>query len=140
MSQLLDSIKAEEGSKVVGGRHVVYPDSLGLETCGYGRLLSRGFSQDEAELMLANDLAVARAAASQYSWFAGLSQNRQDAVVDMIFNIGPTRFAGFVDLIAALTSGSYSTAAAEMLDSRWHVQVGKRAERLARIMASGVWE
>lgn len=137
---LLDTLKRDEGAVIKDKRHRVYQDSLGFQTVGYGRLLSRGFSQDEVDQMLTNDVAEARKEAEKYSWYSALDDVRQDVVTAMIFNIGPTRFAGFHNMIAALSRGDWVTAANEALDSRWATQVGVRAKRYANALRSGTWE
>lgn len=38
----------------------------------------------------------------------------------------------------ALKKGAYEQAALEMKDSRWYAQVGKRADRLIKMMLKGV--
>lgn len=115
-----------------------YPDTVGKLTIGYGRNLSdRGISKDEAELLLMHDLQEAIAAAGTYPWFAGLDPVRQRVVVDMLFNLGATKFRKFVGTIAAIASGDYVKASAHMLNSLWARQVGARATRLARMMATG---
>lgn len=136
---LLETLKADEGSVVKVGRHRVYQDSLGFQTVGYGRLLSRGFSQDEVDQMLTNDVAEARKEAEKYSWYSALDDVRQDVVTAMIFNIGPTSFAGFHNLIAALSKGDWVTASNEAMDSKWAKQVGSRASRYAAALLTGAW-
>ena len=140
IERLLDDAKQSEGAVIVGGRHVVYKDSLGLDTVCYGRLLSRGFSQDEAELCLENDIRGALAEAQKHDWFAHLEEVRQDVVTAMLFNLGPKRFDGFQLMQLALEQGRYDEAARQMLASAWAGQVGKRATRYAAIMQSGVWQ
>lgn len=116
-----------------------YRDSVGIWTIGYGRNLQDvGIRQDEARLMLENDLTVAmNDARFLFDDFAALTPNRQRVLVDMAFNLGRTRLAGFKAMWAALERGDYHAAAAEMKDSRWARQVGNRADRLARMMKEG---
>ena len=137
---LLDVLKRDEGAVIKDKRHRVYQDSLGFQTVGYGRLLSRGFSQDEVDQMLTNDIQEARTAAEKFPWYAGLDHVRQDVVTAMIFNIGPTRFAGFHNMIAAISKADWITASNEALDSKWADQVGSRAVRYANALRSGTWE
>ena len=136
---LIDTLKRDEGSVIKDGRHRVYQDSLGFQTVGYGRLLSRGFSQDEVDHLLTNDIQEARTAAEKYPWYEGLDPVRQDVVVAMIFNIGPSRFAGFHNMISAISKGDWVTASNEALDSKWAEQVGSRAKRYAEALLTGVW-
>jgi GH24 family phage-related lysozyme (muramidase) len=48
----------------------------------------------------------------------------------MMFNMGRGRLGGFKNFRVALDEGNWSKAAAEGRDSKWHKQVGARAERL----------
>lgn len=140
--RLIDEMKRpdSEGSKIVNGRHVVYKDSRGFETAGYGRLMSKGFSQAEADLMLEDDVQEAVHLAQSYSWFSGLDDVRQDVVTAMIFNLGKEHFDTFAQVKIALMGHDWDVAAQQMLQSQWAVQVGQRAQRYARIMRSGIWE
>jgi GH24 family phage-related lysozyme (muramidase) len=51
----------------------------------------------------------------------------QSVIIDMIFNLGSTGFAKFEKTIAAFERKDYSTAAAQMADSKWAEQVPNRA-------------
>jgi lysozyme len=55
----------------------------------------------------------------------------------MAYNLGLTKLLGFKKMIAAIKRKDYSAAAVEMLDSKWHIDVGDRAVELARIMEEG---
>jgi lysozyme len=134
---LLETLKADEGSVIKAGRHMVYQDSLGLETVGYGRLLSRGLSQDEAEYLLENDIKDAESEAGKYPWYGDLDEVRQGIIAAMIFNMGPVRFAGFHNMLAAIGQGDWVTASNEALNSKWAQQVGARAKRYATGLLTG---
>jgi lysozyme len=67
-----------------------------------------------------------------------LNDARQNALIDMMYNLGPSRFIGFKKMIAAIYDEDFNAASNEMLDSKWAKQVGRRAFRLARIMRTGV--
>lgn len=109
-------------------------------TVGVGRNLSdRGISEDECALMLDNDIKMAELYAKGYEWYESLDEVRQAVVIDMQFNLGPTRFAGFKKMIEAIERKDWKEAATQMLDSAWSVQVGNRALRLAEMMRSGEW-
>ena len=117
-----------------------YKDSVGKLTIGIGRNLEdTGISCDEAILMLRNDILKAEKEASKLPWFAGLNKARQDVIINMIFNMGMTRFLGFKEAIKYLEAGDYVRAAREMRDSWWAKQVGRRAENLSRMMIRGAY-
>ena len=136
---LIDRTKLHEGEVKKNGRHVMYKDSKGIWTLGYGRnIQERGLSDEEAEFLLRNDLADAtKDLFSNHQWVCTLDRVRHDVLVEMVFNMGIARFNGFKRMLAAAKARDFEAAAAEMLDSKWHKDVGKRAEVLAMIMLNG---
>ena len=137
---LIEEIARDEGTgPMVRGRHLPYTDTVGKTTIGYGRnLTDNGLSSREAFTLLEHDVdeAIADLSAT-YSWFARLDGVRQRALVNMRFNLGPHRFRQFRQTLAATEAGDYRTASTQMLKSKWAGQVGQRAVRLARMMATG---
>ena len=124
-----------------GVRNFPYEDSVGKLTIGVGRNLDDvGLSDEEVEHLLHNDAARAISDARCFAFWDSLSDIRQFVIADLCFNLGITRFRGFVKTIAALDAGDYETAANEMEDSRWYRQTGRRARKLVRIMRSGVYD
>lgn len=111
----------------------------GKLTIGYGHNLEdNGITLEVAEILLKTDLACARMEVTSKVPFIGkLSEARQFVLVDMCFNMGITRMMTFKKMLAALGRGDYEKAVVEMLDSKWAKQVGKRAEKLAKIMKTG---
>ena len=108
-------------------------------TIGYGRNLdSMGIRQDEAELMLRNDVKGAMADAMKFiplDCWDNLSTPRRSVIINMAFNLGLTRLSKFKNFRQALTEHEYPRASVEMMDSRWARQVGNRAVRLSEIMS-----
>ena len=79
-------------------RHFAYRDSLGILSIGVGRnLQDRGLADDEIDLLLANDIALAHRICSQHfgTAFETASWRRQAALISMAFNLGAPRLAGF---------------------------------------------
>ena len=56
----------------------------------------------------------------------------QEVCVNMMFNLGRPRYSKFTKHLAALRAHDWPEAGAEARDSRWHTQVGNRAERLCQ--------
>jgi hypothetical protein len=74
----------------------------------------------------------------QYAWFGTLNQARQCALVDLMFNIGATKFRGFKRMIAALEQGDYAAAAGQLRSSAWASQVQpSRRDRVVHQLATG---
>ena len=118
-----------------------YTCPAGKLTIGYGHNLEdNGITEDIAVRMLDADLKAAeREVQDKFSSFYKLNEARQFVLVDMAFNMGINRLLTFKKMFAALAKGEYPTAAREMLNSKWAVQVGNRAKTLAEIMKSGVY-
>lgn len=121
-----------------GVRERPYRDVIGRITVGVGRNLDdKPLKPIEIDFMLNGDMADALADCNRFAWYSALSDGRQLAIADMMFNLGATRFAEFAKLIDAIQSGDYDRAADEMLHSRWAFQVGQRARDLADMMRAG---
>ncbi len=73
----------------------------------------------------------------EYYWFAGLNDARQDAMIDLSFNLGQTRLRGFVKALEAMSREQFDIAADEFMDSKWAKQVGMRAIRVTEMIRSG---
>lgn len=139
-----------EGTVKLGNRHIVYDDAhgkliasnatvKGIPTIGYGRnLMSRGLSEEEAQYLLANDLAeVYDDLSTTYPWFEKLSPNRQVAMVDLRYNMGAGTLAEFKKFLAAMAKSDYSTASAELVDSSYGRKQVKRSTLNRELIKNG---
>jgi lysozyme len=122
-----------------GVRDKPYRDTVGKLTVGVGRNLDDvGLSKSEIYFLLDNDIAAAEESArSILDNFDALSDERKAVVVNMAFNLGRTRLAGFANTMQAIRDGRWGDAADGMLASKWAQQVGARAARLAKAMREG---
>lgn len=113
-----------------------YRDLGGVLTIGIGRNLEHvGITEEEAYYLLDNDLSrCIRDLSNTYLWFKDLSPMRQRVWVDLMFNLGATKLALFKRAIAAMAEGNYELAAAELKDSQWARQVGKRSTWLCQAL------
>jgi lysozyme len=98
-----------------------------------------GISEIEAMVMLRHDIEQCYQELSIFSWFSDLDQVRQEAIVNMLYNLGLPTFLQFKMTLKYLAEGKYSQAAAEMLNSKWARQVGSRAEELAYMVETGTY-
>ena len=68
------------------------------------------------------------------SAFSSLSDERQEVVANMAFNMGRGKLNEFNQLRSHLQNDNWNGAMQEMLDSDWSGQVGNRALRLGKVM------
>lgn len=131
---LVERIKKHEGYS-----KKLYKCPAGKWSIGFGRNLEDcGISEQEAEIMLANDISRARLElATSFAWTSDMDIVKKNVLVEMVFNMGITRFKGFKKMLAACQKGEWDKVADEMLNSKWAEQVGKRAKTLAEIMRKG---
>lgn len=136
---MLEKLK-EQLIRHEGMRLKPYRCTANKTTIGVGRNLDDvGISEDEAMLLLENDIKKIKEQAEKLPWFLKLNEARQNVVLNMIFNLGLNGFLKFKETIHYLESGQYDQAAIEMLESKWADQVGERAKELSKIMFSGTF-
>ena len=134
MSKLEEQLIRHEGY-----RKYPYTDTVGKLTVAIGRNLDDvGIFKEEAMIMLRNDLKHCEEdLTGTLPWFSHLDPIRQDALMNMCFNLGIVRLSGFKNMLEALKEGRYHDAAREALDSKWAKQVGKRSDEIAFMLRNG---
>jgi len=134
LDKTIEMLKKHEGLSLKP-----YRCTAGKLTIGYGRNLdNNGITEEEAELLLIADILIAEREFHEiFKDFATYSDNRRAALVDMIFNLGKSRFLKFRKTIGLIRAGDWESAAGEALESRWADQVGDRAVEIANILRKG---
>lgn len=122
-----------------------YKDHLGYSTIGVGVLIDErkggGITQEESRYLLRNRMRKCEAQCiERFDWWQKIDEVRRGVVICMAYQLGVNGVANFKKMCAALRIRDYNTAAMEALDSTWATQTPARAQRMARIMRSGVWE
>ena len=148
-----DLIRASEGTRFAAyddatGRTVPAGGSCqGIITIGNGHTGPDVYpgliiTQQECDHLLEQDEAIAcRAACGVYGpdeW-SRLDVVRQAALIDMAYNMGQHRLAGFLKMLHAMHTGDWQSAHDEALGSVWARQVGRRADRDAKMLLTGEW-
>jgi lysozyme len=160
-SQPSNNFNYNEVAKMIerheGKRNEVYLDTKGIPTIGIGFNLNRNDAKNKIESLGLNYNNVRNGSQSLtdqqiYSLFKDTLNeaintaqsfvpnfnehpaNVQGVIINMAFNLGPNKLAGFKDFREALLNKDYSTAANEMIDSEWYGQVGDRSKELVDIM------
>jgi lysozyme len=124
-----------------GRRAKPYTDTVGKLTIGVGRnLTDKGLSDSEIDYLLMNDIRECTDDLKTFLWWDDLDEVRRNVLIDMRFNLGPSRFRQFKATLAAVAMGDYVTASDQMRKSKWYRQVKGRGERLARMMSTGLME
>jgi lysozyme len=141
MDRLLASVKKHEGY-----RNKVYLDTLGKRTVGVGHLCVEDFWEDDKEYeekflmtILEHDLSDAIKGANDLLAENGcmdMNEKAHEIIIEMVFQLGKTGVSKFRNMWKALSALDYSTAAKQMLDSRWAKQTPNRANGMADIMRS----
>ena len=137
--KLISMLKRHEGVET----HA-YKCSENKTTIGVGRNVDKngglGLSDDEVDYLLQNDIdRVVVELDSEYDWFSDLDEVRQDAMIDISFNLGQTRLRGFKNALSAMAEGDWGEAADQFMDSRWSGQVGDRAKNLTDMIRTGAY-
>ena len=102
--------------------------------------VTKGITPDEAIFLLKNDIMRCQDELTKnISWFYQLDDERQYALLDMCFNMGIKKLLGFKKMLNAMFIGDWRGAAKECLNSKYALDVGKRAVRIARLIETGVW-
>jgi lysozyme len=124
--KLIESIKDSEG-----GRLKLYKCPAKKWTIGWGRnIQENGISSDEAEFMLKNDLNRCKLELeSRLTFFYDLNDARQNVLIEMVFNMGITRFMTFKHTLHYIEKEQFGFASHEMLKSKWHRDFQKYAPK-----------
>jgi len=137
---LKEEIKRHEGEVLE-----IYKDSLGYKTLGVGHLckpedpeynweVGTPVSQEVVDLYYEDDFIkhvdeTLHVFGSEEDFY-NLPENIQHVLVNMCFNLGGTRLSKFRNMLAACREHDWKRMAAEMEDSRWFKQVGRRSREL----------
>jgi lysozyme len=130
---LKDSIKKHEG--YVG---IVYKDSLGIDTIGYGfAIKDLELDKDICDIILERKLKDLESRVKlKFGWYPFMPKEIQDVVMEMCYQLGVTGFSKFVKTITYLKDKDFKNASIEMLDSLWAKQTPNRAKEMSEIVRS----
>tara|TARA_R100001082_G_scaffold64188_2_gene36116 strand:- start:609 stop:1016 length:408 start_codon:yes stop_codon:yes gene_type:complete len=125
---LKESIKQHEG--YVG---IVYKDSLGIDTIGYGfAIKDLELDEDICDMILDRKLDNLKSMIKlKFDWFKYMPPEIQDVVMEMCYQLGVTGVSKFKKTIAFLRNKQWKEASVEMLDSLWARQTPNRAKELS---------
>ena len=129
----------------------IYMDSLGYKTLGVGHLcqpndieynweVGTPVSQEVVDAYYEMDFRKHYYEAvnvfGDEKGFNNLPDDIQRVLVNMAFNLGGTRLSKFRNMLQACREHDWNRMAAEMQDSRWFHQVGRRSLELQNVVLS----
>ena len=131
MNNLIESIKKHEG--YVG---IVYKDSLGIDTIGYGfAIKDLELDKDICDIILERKLKDLESRIKlKFGWYPFMPKTIQNVVIEMCYQLGVTGFSKFVKTITYLKDKDFKSASVEMLDSKWAKQTPNRAKEMSEIV------
>jgi GH24 family phage-related lysozyme (muramidase) len=145
ISEIVEQLKVDEGFT----RFSFWDDAKGGGdghwTWGYGtKAPGRGWEITKEAATEELKVCVVEAVKDYYKIFPPegattleINEVRQQALVNMIYNLGYSRFVKFQKTIAAILNGEWQKAANQARRSLWYTQVPRRAERICRELESG---
>jgi len=119
-----------------GVRKYPYRCSAGKLTIGIGRNLEdKGLSDSEVMYLFDNDLQDTQdSAESIFEDFSQYTIEEQTVILDMLFNLGTTRFKTFKKFIRAIKERDLKEAARQIEQSAYFHQVPNRARRNVKML------
>tara|TARA_R100001443_G_scaffold44189_1_gene57133 strand:- start:436 stop:840 length:405 start_codon:yes stop_codon:yes gene_type:complete len=125
---LIESIKKHEG--YVG---IVYKDSLGVDTIGYGfAIKDLELDRDICDIILERKIhELESRVVNKFEWYVDMPEEIQDVVMEMCYQLGVTGVSKFRKTISYLKKKEFKNASIEMLDSLWAKQTPNRAKELS---------
>lgn len=154
MPKLVASTRADEGYKPKP-----YKDTRGLWTFGEGRclethpltgaewkmLLDRGYLDvaiglPGADLLERQELATVEVRlAHDYDFWPQLNAPRQNALIEMAYQMGAEKEEGFHLMLAAIRAGNWQEAYTQALASDWAKETPLRAKLIATMILTGAF-
>lgn len=134
-----------------------YRCPAGYETIGVGRNVEtnpltdeeikvcgdweHGITRNAALFLLRNDIERTKEECRKNIWFWNeLDDERQYALLDMAFNLGINGLLKFKNMLRYMSFSEWRSAAKECLNSKYATDVGKRAQRIAHLIETGIFK
>lgn len=99
------------------------------------------WTDNEINMILADDVQQCKAIMSQMiKGFDDFDDERQYALVDMCFQLGPLGVSKFKNMLSAMREKDWEKAADECLNSKYAKQTPTRAKRISYLIKKGEWK
>lgn len=130
--------KCPAGANTVGFGYNLDSNSLHLSSLEINHAFRNGMCEVEAERILI--IMVKKTVEELKGIFTNwneISKPRQDALTNMCFNLGVTRFLKFKKMIVLVEDNDFVAAGKEGLSSLWAKQLPARSKRVMNLLISG---
>lgn len=136
LDKLESELSLEEGKNLK-----MYLDSLKIPTIGIGHnLRDKPISERACRVIFEDDVNDAIADLDKYlPWWRNEDDVRQNALIDLCFNLGIESLLGFKNTLQAWQEHRYEDACQGLGASLWATQVGRRAQRIQQMVKTGEW-
>ncbi len=138
--KFIDTLISHEGKE-----KFAYKDSLGYWTIGCGRCVDKeagiGLTESEMNYLLHNDVERCRVELDRCAFYRKeVNKVRQDALVELSFNMGISRLLKFIKMVSAIEAGDYKLASYELSNSKWAKEVSKeRVDNIKYRLENGTY-
>lgn len=149
----------QEVDQQEGFRAAPYKDTRGLWTFGTGRcletapltgpewkhlldagLIQVNITETGADYLESSILAaVEQKLSAIFSWWPKIGKARQDALIDMGYQLGVPKLLTFSQMIRAITYEDWPTVYQQALDSDWARETPARAQQVATQLRDNVY-
>jgi GH24 family phage-related lysozyme (muramidase) len=132
---ITERLKVNEGLRLTP-----YTDPSGDHMCiGYGHNTNFPICKEAAEIQLKHDveLAISYLRTNFISSFDDFPLEKQIALIEMMFCLGPNSFSRFKRIISAIHRGDWNIAGVEVLTSDWAKTYRTRAGNIAKDLMYG---
>lgn len=138
----LKPYKCPAGFKTIGiGRNLETNPLTPEEKAFIGHNVDEGINAEQAFFLCRRDIAKVKAELDRYlPWWRDLNIDRQFVMVDLCFNMGINKLLRFEKTLNSIATGFYIKAGEQLMQSLYAKQVGKRAERNAKCLQTGVYK
>jgi GH24 family phage-related lysozyme (muramidase) len=127
----------------------LYDDRSGHQVRGSNGIITGGIghnfednklSEAVIDLLFTEDLGRAVSEAKKiFPQFEAFTENRQYALINMLFNLGASRFKNFHKMIEAIHANDWVRAGREAKTSLWYHQVKSRGTRIVKMLTDDIW-
>ncbi|WP_250519504.1 glycoside hydrolase family protein [Caballeronia sp. NCTM1] len=142
LTTLIAELRRDEGVD-----YSPYKDTKGVPTVGVGHNLNAKplpagwkypLNDVQVDALLDDDLEDVFHDLDRFlPWWTDLSDVRQRAIANFVFQLGITKALGFTKSLPLIRQGKYAAAADNMLLSDWAKQTPSRAKRVTQMIRTG---